>query len=89
MLIDDRDVRVIEFGQGKGKFQAAAPNNFSHGFETRPYVSPLPTGNDRLCLADDRPELGLGEPSAEPGLSYQVSGHHVVSIVHICYIYSF
>src|SRR5271154_7368891 len=86
MLIDDRDVGIVESRHGEGEIQSTRPNNFAESFQARRYLVAFPPRYDRLCLTETASELDLGETGAQPGLFDEIATDHVPNIVQICYI---
>ena len=85
VLVDDHCSRLVQFGEMEGELEAAASNDLSKGLEAGDYGTALPTGDDRLLLADPLAQFGLGQAGSEPGFSDQLTTHHRQNIVQICY----
>ena len=57
--------------------EASASNGLPKSLEAGDNTTSLPTGDDRLWLADPLAQLGLRQAGSEPRFSDQVSTHHM------------
>ena len=77
VLVDDDWSRFVQFGEMKGEVEAAASNGLPKVLQAGDDSTALPTGDDRLLLADPLAQLGLRQTCSEPRFSDQISTQHI------------
>src|SRR5665213_1431215 len=89
MLINDRYVRLIKLGHEEREIESTRAHYVAYGFKTRRYVVTFPAGYHGLRFPEACAQFGLSQAGPQSGFFDQVSTHHVIMIVHRCYILAF
>jgi hypothetical protein len=85
MLINDREVRVVEPRKMKSEFETTGAYDISKRLQAGLDVSSFPARNDRLGLAQTVTKFSLRQTSSKPGFLDQISANHPRIIADLLY----